>query len=101
MHFDEVEIDSPARIRWNVDEESIGDIALSVIRVDESGTRQIVADPDYLRLELIPQLKAGDRVGVEVVDSVDDPTGDTWIGSLVGLTRALNFADDFIGGAGL
>ena len=54
----------------------------------------------FLRDDLMPLLKGGGEVGVEVLVDVDDDFGDKYTASLKGLTRALSFADDFVASGG-
>lgn len=94
--FADREIDSPARILWQVDTDVLGDIVGSEIRVDQSGTRQLVPTTAFLYDELLPMLIRGTTVSMEVLASVDDQTGELYTGTLIGLTRSLSFADGFI-----
>lgn len=99
--FSGQEIDSPARIRWSVDAMLYGDIVGSEIRVDQSGTRLLVPSSEFLSDEVIPMMMRGDLVELEVLAAVDDDSGERYTGSLLGVTGALGFADDFIRGDGL
>ena len=90
------EIDSPTLIRWEIDAESLGDIVESEIRVTELGTRQLFEESAYLNEQLMPQMVDGEELGISVLESVDDESGKRFKGSLVGLTNALQFADDFV-----
>ena len=96
LRFPEREIDSPARIRWRVDGDTLGDIVGSAIRVDATATRQLVEDPRFLRQELLPRMVAGGTLTVDVLASIDDERGERFTATLIGLTRALAFADDFV-----
>lgn len=96
LHFPEREIDSAARIRWNVDAMAFGDIVESDIRVDETGTRQIVRESRFLTADLLPTMIDGGELKVEVLESIDDDSGERFSGTLQGLTKALVFADDFV-----
>lgn len=100
ISFPEREIDSPTKIRWRVDNYTFGDIVGSNIRVDEAGTRQLVHEKKFIRDDLMPLLKEGTELGVEVLVDVDDDLGDKYSASLKGLTRALSFADDFVASGG-
>ncbi len=96
LRFDDVEIDRPSRIRWSIDDGRPEAIAFSVVRVDESATRQVISDPDYLSRELLPGLQGGSDVSIDLVENEDDVSGELFTGTLMGLSRALAFADDFI-----
>ncbi|MBX2880925.1 MAG: DUF1311 domain-containing protein [Granulosicoccus sp.] len=96
LFFPDREIDSPARIHWQIDAKTFGDIVDSDIRVDESGTRQIVKEGQFLTADLLPMLIEGTKIQVDVLDSVDDSSGEKFSGTLRGLTKALVFADDFV-----
>jgi len=100
MKFPDREVDTPAKIRWSVDNNTLGDIVGSQIRVDEAGTQQLVQETNYIRDELMPVMLKGFELNVEVLANVDDSNGDNFTASLNGLTRALSFADDFVASGG-
>ncbi len=101
LEFPGQEIDSPAKIRWKVDGYNFGDIVGSDIRVDESGARQIISERKFLRDDLLPLLIQGQKLSVIVVEDVNDTKGDKYSVTLVGLTKALRFADDFVSSGSL
>lgn len=90
------EIDSPTRIRWSVDAMGFGDIVGSDIRVDETSTRQLIPSSRFLRNELLPLMISGATVYIDVLDEVDDESGERFTATLKGLTRSLAFADEFV-----
>jgi len=100
MAFPDREVDSPTKIRWRVDNFTFGDIVGSDVRVDEVGTRQLIHERKFVRDDLMPLMRDGTELGVEVLADVDDTTGDKYAASLNGLTRALQFADDFVASGG-
>lgn len=100
LKFPNREVDNPAKIRWSVDNNALGDIVGSQIRVDEVGTQQLVQEQNYIRSDLMPLLLKGTELNVEVLADVDDNSGDNFTASLNGLTRALGFADDFVTSGG-
>jgi len=91
------EVDSPTKLRWGIDGDVFGDVVGSTIRVDERATRQIVEPSAYLDNELLPLMIDGGELVVDVLETVDDESGERYRATLVGLTRALAFADDFVG----
>ena len=96
LFFPEREIDSPSLIRWSVDEEAFGDLSGSEIRVDQLGAQQLLGESLFLTEQLMPALIDGLRLEVDVLTSVDEAQGEQFFGTLVGLTKALTFADGFI-----
>lgn len=94
--FPEREIDTPARIRWRVDQRKFGDLVGSEIRVDELATRQLVPGNNFVYNELFPEMLRGASLHIEVLASVDDTQGEPFVATLNGLTRAVAFADDFV-----
>jgi uncharacterized protein YecT (DUF1311 family)/invasion protein IalB len=90
------EIESPTLIRWNIDGFVFGDIIGSEIRVDELETRQLVKNNGFLRNDLLPMMIQGNDLSLDVLESVDDESGERFTATLKGLTRALAFADDFV-----
>jgi len=100
MRFPEREVDNPAKIHWSIDNFKIGDIVGSQIRVDESGTQQLIQEKKYIRDDLMPLMLKGTQLSVEVLRDVDDSNGENFNASLNGLTRALSFADDFVASGG-
>ena len=95
LRFPDREIDSPTKIRWSVDGFAFGDIVGSNIRVDAEATRQIVDERRFVDEELLPRMIEGNGLAVEVLDSIDAEDGERFAATLIGLTRALAFADDF------
>jgi len=93
------EVDSPTKILWSVDALFIGDIVDSDIRVDESATRQILTSSSFVSGDLVPVMLKGNDISVELLKSYYDDNGEVFEASLVGLTRALAFADDFVAGS--
>ena len=100
LRFPEREIDTPAKLSWRIDEEVLGDLLGSTIRVDESATEQLVEERRYVDETLLPQLVDGGTLVVEVLAAVDDERGQRFSATLMGLTRALAFADDFVRDSG-
>lgn len=100
MKFPDREVDTPAKIRWSIDNYNLGDIVGSQIRVDEAGTQQLIHEKKYVRDDLMPLMAKGSELRVEVLTDVDDSNGDNFTASLDGLTRALSFADDFVSSGG-
>ena len=96
LTFPAQEIDSPSLIRWQIDGEKFGDIVDSEIRVDESGARQLLAESTFLDEELLPRMIKGDKLDISVLQSVDDEQGENYSATLLGLTKAMVFADDFV-----
>jgi len=99
LHFPAMEIDDPAKIRWRVDAFSF-DVLGSTIRVDELAAHQLISDSDFVKAELLPLMIKGGEIAVEVREDVDDSSGQTFIATLKGVSRALAFADDFVSGSG-
>ncbi len=96
VHFPDREIDSPQRIRWGVDGYVFGDILGSEIRVDETATRQLVSERRFINEDLMPLMIDGGNLTLDVLASVDDRSGEKFVATLRGLTRALAFADEFV-----
>ena len=96
VRFADREIDSPSRILWRVDDTVLGDIVGSEIRVDQSGTRQLVPSTVFIYEEMLPMMIRGTNLYLDVLASVDEATGERYAGTLIGLTKALRFADGFI-----
>ena len=100
LKFPTLEVDSPTKIRWRVDKLFIGDIINSRIQVDDSSTRQLIAERRFIQDELIPLMLRGFELKVDVLEDIDDTSGDMYTASLKGLTKALAFADDFVSNGG-
>ncbi len=98
--FPNREIDSPSRIRWNIDALEFGDVVGSEIRVDEVATRQLIPAGRFLRNDLLPMMLKGAQLQIEVLASVDDASGEQFNATLNGLTKALSFADTFVRDSG-
>ncbi len=100
LTFPEREIDSPGKILWRVDGYTFGDIIGSNIRVDEVATRQLIHERKFIRDDLMPLLLKGEELGIEILDDYNDRVGDKYSATLLGLTRALSFANDFVSSSG-
>lgn len=90
------EIDSTSLLHWRIDAFTFGDLVESSIRVDEVAARQLVPDDPFLQNELLPMMIEGVDFSVEVLGNVDDSSGEEYIGTLNGLTKALAFSDEFV-----
>lgn len=100
LRFPDMEIDSPSKIHWRVDKYTFGDILGSDIRVDEQATRQLLTERKFIRDDLLPLLIGGTELGINVKDNAVDESGKRFNATLLGLTRALTFADDFVSSGG-
>jgi len=96
LKFPGREIESPTLIHWQIDATELGDIVGSEIRVDQLGARQLVEESPYLIEEVLPMMMRGEELGVSVLESVDNKNGDSYVGTLIGLTKAMQFADGFV-----
>lgn len=96
LEFPGREIDSPSLIRWKIDAQPMGDIVGSEIRVDQLGARQLISQSKFLDDELLPLMLRGNELIVNVLETVDDESGETFSATLEGLTKAIKFADDFV-----
>jgi len=96
LKFPGREIESPALIHWQIDATELGDIVGSEVRVDQLGARQLVEESPYLIEEVLPMMMGGEELGVSVLESVDNRNGDSYVATLIGLTKAMQFADGFV-----
>jgi len=94
--FPEREIDSPSLIRWRIDAFAFGDLIGSSILVDEKSARQLIPSDRFLDKELLPMMIGGVDLSIEILQQVDDASGEEFLGTLNGLTKALAFSDDFV-----
>jgi len=92
LEFPGQEIEGFEQIRWSVDEFDVGIIGQSQIRVDEIAARQQIRGRQLIQQDLLPRLIDGVTVVIEVDQETDV---EKFIGTLIGLTRALAFADSF------
>ncbi len=100
LAFPEREVDSTVKMRWRIDSYTFGDVVGSDILVDENGTRQVIRERKFVSEELMPLLIEGGELGIEILEDVDDESGEAFAATLNGLTRALAFADDFVSNEG-
>nr|MBX2836725.1 hypothetical protein [Gammaproteobacteria bacterium] len=61
---------------------------------------QLVTERKFIRDDFLPLLIQGTELGVEVLDNVENSRGERFTATLLGLTRALTFADDFVASGG-
>ncbi|MBX2824671.1 MAG: DUF1311 domain-containing protein [Gammaproteobacteria bacterium] len=92
LEFPGQEIETIQQIRWSVDEFDVGMIAQSRMRVDDSAARQQIRQRKLIQEDLLPMLIGGNTLVIEVENG---STVEKYIATLIGLTRALSFADGF------
>lgn len=93
LEFPGQEIDLTDRILWRIDQFDVGPLASSRMRVDSNLARQEVRDRPYIQDQLLPLLTAGESLFITVRE--EDGSESSYTGTLLGLTRAINFSDDF------
>ncbi len=98
LHFPGVEISSPDKISWRVDNYSFGAVPGSIISVKADMLRQIINERKFLRDDLMPLFRSGSEVGITVLAEVDGSEGEEYEATLLGFSRAVTFADEFIEG---
>lgn len=86
------------QLHWNIDSVKFGALLHSELRPadSQSGTtfsRQALRERWFIRDELLPVMKNGRRLSIDVFPGEDGAL--TLVATLNGLTRALEFADDF------
>lgn len=92
LEFPNLEIESSDQIRWSVDKFNVGPIAQSRIRVDAEAARQQIRNRKFIQQDLLPMLVGGASV---VIELENEGSVKNYVGTLIGLTRALSFADSF------
>jgi len=88
------EIDSIENIRWKVDSVNFGVIKGSRMRADDAASRQELRQRTPIQKDILPQMVSGYELGITVLDAAG--RRDLYDTTLMGVTRALLFADDFI-----
>lgn len=92
LEFPTLEIENIDQIRWSIDEFDVGPIAQSRIRVDAEAARQQIRNRKFIQQDLLPMLVGGSAV---VIELESEGVIRNYVGTLIGLTRALTFADSF------
>jgi len=80
------------QVRWSVDDQTLGVIQSARLRQGDQGVELALLDQRFVDDRLLPLLRDGYTLSVNTLG--DDTARQA---TLVGLTRALAFADDFIG----
>lgn len=93
LEFPNQEIDLTDRIQWRIDRYDMGPISPSRMRVDNALARQEVRDRPFIQEQLLPLLTAGETLYITVRQ--ENGSESNYTGTLLGLTRAIGFSDDF------
>ncbi len=93
LEFPNQEIDLTNRIQWRVDQFDMGPVSPSRMRVDSNVARQELRDRPFIQEQLLPLLTAGESLFITVQE--EDGSESNYTGTLLGLTRAIGFSDDF------
>lgn len=88
------EIDSVEKILWQIDSVKFGAIEGSRLLIDDAAARQEIRQRTRIQKDLLPPMISGYEIGLTVLDASGQQT--RYKGTLLGITRALKFADDFI-----
>jgi len=92
LEFPGEEIEDTDQIRWSIDQFDVGPILQSRIRVDASAARQQIRQRKLIQNDLLPMLMGG----TSAVFEVELQSGVVnYVATLIGLTRALSFADEY------
>lgn len=92
LEFPNQEIESSDQIRWSIDKFDVGPVAQSRIRVDAQAARQEIRNRKFIQQDLLPMLVGGTSL---VIELEKEGQIKNYVGTLIGLTRALSFADSF------
>ena len=97
LSLPERRIGAASDVDWAVDGYAFGGAGTGAVTVGAEGTVVRVADPRFVAEELVPLMKRGSTL---VLDVDSDGSSERLEGTLVGLTRALGFADGFLSDGG-
>ena len=97
LSLPEREIGAAADVDWAIDGYAFGGAGNGAVTVGAEGTVVRVADPRFVAEELVPLMKRGSTL---VLDVDSGGSNERLEGTLVGLTRALGFADGFLSDGG-
>lgn len=98
LQFPNLAIASPEQVLWRIDAWSIGAISGSTISENAAVARQVISESKILQDDLLPLFRTGNEVGITLLTNAGESTGDEFQSTLLGFSRALAFADDFISG---
>ncbi len=91
------ELASADQILWGIDGYLLGGVTGSELVVTDQLTLQRISDRRFVNEELLPLMRKGTDLRVEIGSAADGGAGQ-YRATLLGLTRALNFASDFLEG---
>lgn len=80
-------------LSWRIDESELGEVLPSRLEHEENNSRQLLRERSHIQNEILPLLTGGVNFVVEV--KLGSGEVRAYQGTLMGLTRALSFADDF------
>ena len=98
LTFPGQEIASVDNIYWKIDSIDLGVLTGSRLQIGDAAAVQQLRQRTQIQVLVLPQLIAGYELNVTVEDATTQRS--VYVGTLIGLTRALLFADEFISPAG-
>lgn len=98
LRFADHTVASPELIEWRVDNYTFGPVPGSIVKLEDSTTRQIINEVKFLRDDLLPLFRSGSEVGVVLLEEPEGSIGEPFQATLLGFSRALTFADGYISG---
>lgn len=98
LSLPERELESADQILWGIDGTLIGRMSNSELIVTDQLTRQRIDDRRYLFEKLLPMMRRGIDLRVEIGSAANGGAA-RYNATLLGLTRSFEFANDFLGGS--
>jgi len=96
LRFPGKPLNAPENVSWRVDNYSFGAVPGSIVRNDGDLSRQVINERKFVREDLLPLFRGGSEVGITL--QAKGSAGQRYEATLVGFSKALNFADQFIDG---
>lgn len=90
------ELESTRQILWGIDAFLLGAIEASRLDVVNQLSLQTVTEPYFVREELLPMMRRGNELRIEIGSAADGGAA-RYRATLIGLTRAISFANDYLG----
>jgi len=98
LYFPDDKLDGAENVSWRIDTFEFGAVPGSSIEVDDIAARHLIKERKFIRDELLPLFRSGSEVGITLLENTDGSEGVGYAATLVGFSRALTFADEFVAG---
>ncbi len=90
------ELESVDQILWGIDGYLFGKVPGSTLQVGDQLSLQLIKERYFVDNEMMPLMKRGSELRIEIGSAADGGAAQ-YRATLIGLSRAISFSDDFLG----